>query len=338
VATYVARRVAWAVFLLWLVTLVTFTLTHIVPSDPAGFMVGFGGSQETVDAIRKEMGLDKPLTTQYGIYLKGLAHLDFGTSLRTSNPVSHDIAHFLPASLELAFASFAIYALLAIGLGSFAAARRGRLSDGVIRIVSIAGSGLPVFWVALLLQEVFFANLRWFPYGGRLNIGAAAPPHHTGLFTIDALVSGRWSTLGSALLHLVLPGATIVLAMLAVGLRATRASVLSELASPYVGTARAKGLRERRVFARHVLRNALNPVISIMSVQAGHLLGWIVLVETIFDWPGLGLYTYQSVQNLDYAPIMALTLILSFAFIVVNLATDLLYPVLDPRLRVQFAQ
>jgi ABC-type dipeptide/oligopeptide/nickel transport system permease component len=335
VVRYVVQRVVWAFLLLWLVTLITFSLTHIVPNDPAGFMAGFGGTKETIEAIRKDMGLDKPLTTQYLVYLEGLVQLDFGTSLRTQRPVSEDVSNSLPASLELGILSFALYAILAIALGSFAAAHRGRVVDGVLRVLAVIGSGLPVFWVALLFQELFFANLGWFPYGGRLDIGAQPPPQIIGFFTVDALLTAHWSVLGSALLHLALPVMTIVLTMLAVGLRSTRASVLSELISPYVTTARAKGLRERRVYLGHVLRNSLNPVVSIMSIQAGHLLGWIVLVETIFDWPGIGLYTYESVQSLDYAPIMALTLILSFAFIVINLITDLVYPILDPRVRVQ---
>lgn len=334
-ARYVVQRIVWALLLLWLVTLITFCLTHVVPNDPAGFMAGFGGTQETIEAIRKDMGLDKPLATQYVLYLEGLTHLDFGDSLRTQRPVSEDVRNSLPASLELGVIAFGLYVIVAIALGSLAAAHRGRAVDGVVRVLAVIGSGLPVFWVALLFQELFFANLGWFPYGGRLDIGAAPPSDITGFFTIDALLTANWSAFSSALLHLVLPVATIVLTMLAVGLRSTRASVLTELLSPYVRTARAKGLRERRVYAKHVLRNSLNPVVSIMSIQAGHLLGWIVLVETIFDWPGIGLYTYESVQSLDYAPIMALTLILSFAFIVINLVTDLLYPILDPRIRTQ---
>lgn len=332
---YLVQRLLWAALLLWLVTLITFTLTHVIPGDPATFMAGFGASKQTIQAMRVDMGLDRPLPEQYGLYLVGLTHLDFGTSLRTHDPVATDLRTFLPASLELAGISFLLYVVTAVALGSLAASRRGHLVDGVIRLTSMIGSGLPVFWVALLLQEVFFARLGLFPFGGRLDIGATPPRAVTGFYTVDALLSGSWGAAGSAVFHLVLPVATIVLAMLAVGLRSTRASVLAELDSPYVRTARAKGLGEWRLYLVHVLRNALNPVVSIMGIQAGHLLGWIVLVETIFDWPGLGFYAYQSIQNLDYAPIMALTLVLSCAFIVVNLITDLLYPVLDPRVRAQ---
>jgi peptide/nickel transport system permease protein len=330
---YLTRRLGWAAILLLVLTLVTFVLSHVIPGDPATFMAGFGATKESIVAMRTEMGLDKPLPTQYVLYLQGLAHLDFGKSVRTGDAVSSDIAHFLPASLELAIISFTVYVLLAVPLGTLAASRRGRRLDGFLRSFSIAGSGIPVFWLAILLQEFFFAYLNWLPAGGRVAITAETPSTITGIYTIDSILTGNLQLLGSAVVHLILPVATIVLAMLAVGLRATRASVMQELDRPYVRTARAKGVSEWRLYSVHLLRNALNPVISIMGLQAGYLLGWIILVETVFGWPGIGLYAYQSIQHLDYAPIMGLTLCISSGFILINLVTDLLYPILDPRLR-----
>ncbi|HEX4214216.1 MAG TPA: ABC transporter permease [Candidatus Dormibacteraeota bacterium] len=330
---YLGRRLLWAVVLLWIVTVITFVLSHVVPGNPALFLAGLGAPKSRVEALTRQMGLNRPLPEQYWIYIRGLAHLDFGTSVRTGDPVGQDVAHFLPASLELGGISFLVYVILAIPLGTLAASRQGRLVDGILRIVSMAGSGVPVFWLAILFQEFFFAHLGWLPFGGRIDITASPPPHATGFYTIDSLLDGDFALFGSVVVHLILPVATIVLAMLAVGLRATRASVLDELRSPYVRTARAKGVSEPRLYTVHVLRNALNPVISIMGIQAGYLLGWIVLVETVFQWPGIGYYTFESIQALDYAPIMALTLIGSFTFIVVNLISDLLYPLLDPRMR-----
>jgi peptide/nickel transport system permease protein len=332
---YVVRRLAWAILLLFIVTIITFVLSHVVPGDPATFLAGFGATKQTILAMRAEMGLNQPLPEQYLTYMQGIVHLDFGRSVRTGASVSSDLAHFLPASLELAGISFVIYVLLAVPLGTLAASRRGQVLDGVFRVVSMIGSGVPVFWVAILFQEYFFAHLGWLPPGGRIDITGQPPPNVTGFYTIDSLLAGNMALFGSVVAHLVLPVSTIVLAMLAVGLRSTRASVLQELDSPYVRTARAKGVSEWHLYRVHVLRNALNPVISVLSLQAGYLLGWIVLVETVFSWPGIGLYAFQSIQSLDYAPIMALTLIITFAFIVVNLITDLLYPVLDPRLRAQ---
>lgn len=330
---YVARRVGWAILLLWVVTLVTFALTHVIPGDPATFLAGFGATKQSIEALREQMGLNKPLPVQYVLYIGGLLHLDLGTSLRTSNSVAADLGNYLPASLELAGVSFIVYMVAAIMLGTLSAARRGGRLDGLLRAISITGSGVPVFWLGLLLQEIFFANLGWLPFGGRIGITAHPPPHVTGFFTIDSLLAGNVPLFLSVCAHMVMPVTTIVLAMLAVGLRATRSSVMDELDQPYVRTARAKGMSEWRLYSVHVLRNAANPVISILGLQAGYLLGWIVLVETVFDWPGIGLYAYQSIVSVDYAPIMALTLILSFGFIVLNLVTDLLYPLFDPRLR-----
>jgi peptide/nickel transport system permease protein len=330
---YILRRLGWAAVLLLAVTIITFVLSHVIPGDPASMMAGFGATRHAVDAMRQEMGLNKPLPLQYIQYLQGLSHLDFGTSVRTGASVSTDLSHFLPATLELALTSFALYVLLAIPLGTLAASRRGHVVDGSFRVTAMIGSAIPVFWLALLFQEFFFAHLGWLPPGGRIDTLAQAPPTITGFYTIDSLLNGNFPLFVSVVKHLILPVTTIVLAMLAVGLRSTRASVVQELDSPYVGTARAKGISEWRLYRTHVLRNAMNPVISVMGLQAGFLLGWIVLVETIFTWPGIGYYAYQSIQTLDYAPIMGLTLVISFAFIIINLLTDFLYPILDPRQR-----
>lgn len=192
---------------------------------------------------------------------------------------------------------------------------------------------MPVFWLAALLQLVFFAHLGWFPQGGQYNISTQAPPDVTGFGLVDTALAGQWGKFVQAIDHLVLPTASIVLAMLAVGLRSTRASVLQELQRPYVRTAEAKGVSEYRLMTGHVMKNALNPVISLFGVQFGYLLGWIALVETVFSWPGVGLYLYNSLQSLDYAPILAVTMLASAVFVVVNLLADLSYLVLDPRLR-----
>src|SRR5439155_1046770 len=207
---YLGRRLGWAAILLLVLTLVTFVLSHVIPGDPATFMAGFGATKESIVAMRAEMGLDKPLPTQYLLYLQGLAHLDFGTSVRTGDAVSSDIAHFLPASLELAIISFTIYVLLAVPLGTLAASRRGRRLDGFLRTFSIAGSGVPVFWLAILLQEFFFAYLNWLPAGGRVAITAATPNTITGIYTIDSILTGNLELLGSAVVHLILPVATIM--------------------------------------------------------------------------------------------------------------------------------
>lgn len=330
---YVLRRVLWAILLIWLVTLFTFGLLHLIPGNPAIVLAGINAKKAQVVALEKSLGLNQPLVVQYWKYLDGVIHLNFGRSAVTGDAVTTDLGHYLPPTIELVVISFVIYACLAIGLGTWSARHQGSLGEGAVRVIAIIGTGMPVFWLGAVLQQVFFARLNWLPQGGQLAITANPPNHHTGIFLIDSLLSGQWSLLAQTAEHLILPVTTIVLAMLAVGLRSTRASVLQELGRPYVRTAESKGVGQFRLFFVHVMRNALNPVLSIFSLQAGYLLGWIALVETVFSWPGIGLYLYNSLQSLDYAPILAITLIVSVTFIIINLITDLLYPLLDPRLR-----
>ncbi len=330
---YIARRMGIAVVLLWLVTVFTFFLSHVIPGNPALIMAGLGATKAQIHALYVQMGLGEPLLTQYGQYLIGLLHLNLGRSDRTGDLVTLDLAHYLPATIELVVVSFGLYVAIAIPLGAWAARQQGRVVEAAVTIAAIVGSGMPVFWVGGLFQAFFFAHLGWLPEGGELAISASGPPQHTGIFLIDSIWSGQWGTFGQTVLHLILPAATIVLAMLAVGLRSTRASVLQELRRPYVRTAESKGVGGVRLLGLHVMKNALNPVVSILALQFGYLLGWVVLVEVVFSWPGIGLYLYDSIQSLDYAPIMAITLLISATFIAVNLAADLLYPVLDPRLR-----
>jgi ABC-type dipeptide/oligopeptide/nickel transport system permease component len=272
------------------------------------------------------------LWVQYERYLVGLLHLDFGRSIRTSRPVAADLRNYLPATLELIVYSFAIYLLIALPLGVLAALKRGSVIDLAVRALSMVGSAAPIFWLAIILQLVLFSYLGWLPIGGRIDIGQAPPPTISGFYTIDSLLAGDLSLFGSAVRHLILPVLTIVLSQLAIGARLMRSTMIQELRKQYVGTARSKGLTEMQVIIRHVLRNALNPVVTMAGVQLGYLFAWIILVETIFQWPGIGLYAYQSFAALDYSPIMALTLVCSLAFVVINLVTDLIYPILDPRL------
>lgn len=333
VIAYAGRRLGWAIVLLLCVTVFTFVLLHMIPGNPALILAGMGAKKSQIHALYVQLGLNRPLPVQYIKYVEGLVHLNLGRSAVTGDAVTTDLAHFLPATIELVVISFTIYVLLAIPLGAWSARRQGRVAEAFVRITAIVGSGMPVFWLGALFQGLFFAKLHWLPDGGELAITASAPPDRTGIFLIDSPLAGQWGTFWQTILHLILPVATIVIAMLAVGLRSTRASVLQELRRPYVRTAESKGVAGVRLMAVHVMKNALNPVVSLLGLQFGFLLGWICLVETVFSWPGIGLYLYNSIQSFDYAPIMAITLLISATFIVVNLLTDLIYPVLDPRLR-----
>jgi peptide/nickel transport system permease protein len=267
------------------------------------------------------------------VFLQGLLHLDLGKSISTGDSVTSDLGKYLPATFELVVVSFVVYLVLAVGLGVLAARFRGGLVDAVIRVFSIMSSAAPVFWLALLLQLVFYARLGWLPGGGRLGTADVPPPTITGFYTIDSLLHGDFPLFLEALKYLALPVIAIVLSMLGVGVRLIRASVTTELGEPYVRTAEAKGLRPKRVLFRHVLKNALNPFVSMAGIQLGYLFAWIILVETIVQWPGIGLYAFQSFQSLDYNPIMGITLTISVLFVVINFLVDLIYPVLDPRVR-----
>ena len=334
-AVYAARRVGWMLLIFLTITLITFVLSRVIPANPAVFVAGYGASQAEVRAIGHQLGLDQPLPVQYERYMVGLAHLDLGNSIRTGRPVGNDLKTYLPATLELITISFVVYLLIALPLGILAATRRGRAADLLARGISMVASAAPIFWIAMILQVVFFSYLGWFPLGGRIDIREVPPPTVTGFYTVDSLLAGNLPLFSSVARHLVLPVVIIVLSQLAIGARLIRSTMLQELGKPYVRTARSKGLRERQVIGRHVVRNALNPVVSMAGIQLGYLFAWIILVETIYQWPGIGLYAFESFAALDYSPIMALTLVGSFAFVVINLVTDLIYPLLDPRISYQ---
>jgi ABC-type dipeptide/oligopeptide/nickel transport system permease component len=329
---YVLRRLAWTVLILLLITVITFVLSRVVPANPVVMAAGLGASSEQVAEVRRVMGLDDPLPVQYVRYMQGLARFDFGASIRTQRSVGEDLRVFLPATFELVLISFALYMLIAIPLGVIAAVRTGGVIDLLIRVSATLTSAVPVFWLAMILQLVFFARLGWLPSGSEIDARATPPPLVTGFYVIDTLLARDFNLFGQVLKHLVLPVSAIVLSLLAVGVRLTHATMLQELQQQYVRTARGKGLHQTRIIFGHVLRNALNPVISMLGIQLGYLLAWIILVETIFQWPGIGLYAYESFQGLDYSPIMALTLVFSAFFVFVNLITDVLHPILDPRI------
>lgn len=330
---FIARRALWAVVVIWAISLVTFSLSRIVPADPAAFAAGLGATRSQIDSIKQEMGLDRPLPVQYLDYVGGLLQFDLGTSIRTRQSVTDDIRHFLPATLELIVVAFGIYLVLSVALGIFAACRPRGAIDLLIRVGVISGSAIPVFWLALVLQLVFYSRLGWLPIGGRIGVRESSPPFVTGFYSVDALLDGDLALFKSVVAHLILPVTTIVLSLLAVGTRLVRATVLDELQKPYVRVAASKGLTGRRVLVTHVLRNTLNPVITVTSLQFAYLLAWTILVEAVFSWPGIGLYAYNSFQAVDYNPIMALAILMSVAFVLINLATDILYPLIDPRIK-----
>jgi peptide/nickel transport system permease protein len=328
----IVRRLAFLILVLVGLSLITFLLSHVVPADPARLYAGPRASAATVAQIRHQFGLDLPIWTQYLRYVGGLLHGDFGYSLTSHRPVAADLHDYLPATVELTLGAIMMILVVGIPLGVISAVWQGSIVDHVGRAVSITGVALPAFWLGLMAQLVLFDQLGWFPAGGRLDPNTASPPHMTGLYTVDSLLSGRVDLFFESLWYLVLPAAVLGYGSLAVLTRQVRAGMLETMTQDYVRTARAKGLRVRAVIARHALRNALLPATTVMGLQVGFLLGGALLVEDVFAWPGIGRYATEATLSLDYNAIMGVTLIAALIYVVVNLLVDMLYMVLDPRI------
>jgi peptide/nickel transport system permease protein len=333
---FIARRIGALVVLSIGITFIAFALTQLVPGDPIRANLGqiAQSDPEVVAAFRHHYGLDKPLPVQYLKYLQNLVHGDLGESEQTHDAVRHDLAQFIPATAELALISMVIAVIVGVGLGVLAAVRRNRPTDHLLRLVSLGGISVPTFWLALICLYVFFFKLNWVPGGGRLDPGVLEPPHVTGFYTFDALVAGQWSTLWDATRHLVLP--SLVLALFNVGLltRYTRSAVLEVIEEEYVQAARAKGLPERVVVLRHVLRAAMTSLVTVIGLAFANVMTGSVLVENIFAWPGIGQYAYHSATALDLPAIMGVSLFVAIIYIAINLIVDLLYGIIDPRIRV----
>lgn len=332
-AQYVVRRLTLLPLLLLGVSLLLFILTHLVPADPAKLIAGEHAGPDQIAAVRHAFGLDRSLPRQYAIYLARLTQGDFGISMRTNSPVESDLRAYFPATLELAAAAMLATIVIGVPLGILSAIRRGGIVDFLAQLLSLSGLSFPIFFFGLVLQLIFSRWLGWFPLSGRLGIGDTAPPHVTGLYTLDSLLAGDLTTLKDALAHLVLPAMTLALASLGQEVRMTRSTMLEVLSQDYVRTAWAKGLLPFSVYIRHGLRNALIPIVTVLGLHAGVLLGGVFLVELIFSWPGLGLYSVEGILSLDYSAIMGTALLLTVAFVLINLFVDLLYALLDPRIR-----
>lgn len=317
------------------ITFVAFVLTQLVPGDPALSALGpvTSSDPEAVAAYHEHWGMDKPLPVQYATYLWNLVQGDLGISQLSHQPVLDDLRQAIPATMELALLSIAFAILVGVPLGVIAAMRQNRPSDHALRVVSLAGISMPTFWLALLALYVFFFRLDWFPGGGRLDPGNTAPDQITGMYSVDALLQGQWSVAWDAVHHTILPA--LVLAAFNVSLitRYTRSAILEVINDDYVRAARAKGLPESVVVSRHVLRAALPSVITVIGLVFANVLTGAVLVESIFSWPGIGQYAYQASIELDLPAIMGVSLFVAVVYVTINFVVDVLYGVIDPRLR-----
>jgi peptide/nickel transport system permease protein len=334
-AGYVLRRLGTSVLLLVGVTLVTFILTNLVPGDPVAAALGQSAADNpaTVAAFVEKHGLDQPLPVQYATYMANLVQGDLGSSQRTRQPVLEDLQSAVPATLEVAIGAILVSLVVGVALGVLAAYRRGRVSDQVVRVVSLIGLSVPTFWLALLCFNIFFLRLGVAPGSGRLSPALIPPPTVTGLYTIDSLLAGKFNTFVDAAAHLMLP--VLVLSLFTIGLltRFVRTSVLEILDMDYVRAGRAKGLGGGKLLFGYVLRGAALPILTIVGLAFGILLSGTVLVEAVFAWPGLGTYAFKSAANLDLPGVMGVGLVVGLIYLIINFVVDLLYGVLDPRVR-----
>lgn len=332
VAGLILRRLVLLLPVLIGVSLFTFTLSHVVPSDPARLIAGPHASPSEVASVRHAFGLDRPLWRQYFTYMGNLLHGDLGESLHTQRPVRDDLGDFLPATVELTSTAMLLTLAIGIPLGVLSAVFRGRWLDNLTRLFSVSGVSIPVFWLAIMLQLLLYYRLGWVPAGGRLDTGLQPPPRLTGLYTLDSLLTGHLSLLINSGWHLLLPSLVLSFGSLAVVTRMMRATMLEVLRHDYIRTARAKGVTRRGVLWRHALRNALMPTITVAGLQMGYLLSGALLVETVFSWSGIGRYAVQSILSSDFNAIMSVTLLIAVLFIGVNLLVDLIYALVDPRI------
>ena len=321
--------------LLFGIVLVTFSLTVIVPGDPVRAALGEGASSNpaTVAAFREKFGLDEPVWVRFFIYVRNLLHGDLGTSMTTGRPISADLAKALPATGEIAFYAIIVSLAVAIVLGTLAAYRRGKATDQVVRVVTLIGLSIPTFWMAILCYQLFFMNLHWVSGAGRISPTINPPPRITGFFTIDYMLDGDPVGFFDATSHLALPVLVLSLFTIATLTRFVRTSVLEVLDMDYARAARAKGLTGTRVVGSYVLRGAALPILTLVGIAFGSLLSGTVLVEAVFAWPGLGTYAYNAAKNLDLLGVTGVGLVVGIIFLVINLVVDVLYGVLDPRVR-----
>jgi peptide/nickel transport system permease protein len=330
--SYLLRRLVGFAAVLIGVSIITFGLSHLVPADPAVVALGDHATNAQIDAFREKYGLNKPVPEQYWIYVTNLLQGDLGISLRTRRPVAADLRAFFPATFELSLTALVLSILIGIPAGVVSATARNRLPDHLVRILSLIGGSVPIFWLGLILIGFFYGRLGWLPGGARIDNFIPPPPTVTGLFTVDSLLAGDYKAFWSSVQHLFLPALALGYFSTAIIARMMRSSMLEVLGQQYVLAARAKGLRQRKVVWRHAARNALIPTVTTIGITFGSLLSGAVLTETIFSWPGLGRYATYSATSLDFPAVMGVTLLAALVYTLTNLIVDLGYQWLDPRI------
>lgn len=333
--SHLIRRLLLMIPMIIGITLLLFIVTRLVPVNPLAVILTEKTMEDkdAVQAATERWGLDKPVVEQYFIYLKNLAMGDMGTSFKTKNPVTSDIATFLPATIELAIGSFIFAILLGLPLGIISAIKNGSFIDKFTRVFSLLGASMPPFWSGLILLFLFYYKLGVFPGPGRIDSRMTAPTHITGLYLFDSLATGNMPAFWNSLSHLLLPSMVLGWFTLALLARITRSALMEVMEQDYIRTARSKGMREIAVIFRHALQNALIPLITVLGLAFAGLMSGAIMTETIFSWPGIGRYAVESSANLDYPSLMGTTLTIAIIYMFVNLIVDTTYAVIDPRIR-----
>lgn len=333
-AHYIIKRLLNLLPVLLGITLLVFLFLHLIPGDPATVLLGERATPEQVEALREQLGLNQPLPLQYLTFINNLLHLDFGTSIISGIPIIDEIKTRFPATFELSLAAMIVAVILGIPAGVLAAVYKNRPADNITMIGSLLGVSMPVYWLGLLLIYLFAITLNWFPPSGRISIEAGLTFQPiTGFYLLDAILKLDINLLKDVLAHLILPALTLGTIPLAILARITRSSLLEVLSQDYIRTARAKGIPEHWVILRHGLKNALLPVVTIIGLQFGTLLGGAILTETIFSWPGIGSWIYEGILARDYPVVQGGVVVVSIIFVLVNLVVDISYALVDPRIK-----
>ena len=328
------RRILLVIPTLLGMTVIIFLMLAVTPGDPAELLLGERATKESLEAMREYLGLNKPLYAQYGLFLKRVVKLDLGETIWTRGKVSIEISERFPATIELALAAMIISTFLGVALGIISATKQYSWFDYTSMLGSLVGVSMPVFWLALMLMLLFSLTLGWFPMSGRVGTDIEFPII-TNFYIIDSILARNWQALKDVLLHLALPATALSTIPLAIVARMTRSSMLEVLRQDYIKTARAKGLSEYKIVLKHALRNGLIPVVTVVGLQFGILMGGAILTETVFAWPGVGKWLYDGVVKRDYMVIQGGTLLVASTFVIVNMIVDVLYAVINPRISVK---
>lgn len=331
--SYMSRRLLALPIMIIGVTIITFMITYFIPADPARVAAGLNAPEALVEQLRVEMGLNDPVWQQYFRYMGNLVQGDLGRSMLTRRPVAEELRVYLPATLELIILAAVMFFTVGIIFGVYAGSSSKRYNILVLKLVSYMGMAIPAFWLGLVLQIVFARNIDWLPFGGRLPSGFDPPPTISGFYTVDSLLAGDIGLFFTSLKHLFLPALTLALGRFAATARFVASGMRRTLSEDYIRTARAKGLHRKQVILKHALKNALIPVLTMSGLQFGWMLGNTILVEAIFSWPGIGRFAWRSIVSLDFLPIMGVTLFFAITFIVINVVIDLVYGLIDPRIK-----